>query len=75
MPTMAGDGAAVEFLHVTKSYPGGPRVLDGFDLTIRRGETTILIGPSGCGKTTALKLINRLRESDTGSVTVAGRDV
>ncbi len=74
-PTAAGDGAAVEFRGVTKSYAGGPRVLDGFDLTIRRGETTILIGPSGCGKTSALKLINRLHEADAGSVTVAGRDV
>jgi osmoprotectant transport system ATP-binding protein len=68
-------GDVVVFREVVRSYPGGPRVLDGLSLAVRRGETLILIGPSGCGKTTALKLINRLGETDAGSVTVDDRDV
>jgi len=66
---------AVEFRDVVRTYPGGPRILDGLNLAIVRGETLVLIGPSGCGKTTALKLINRLAEADSGGVTVDGRDV
>lgn len=65
----------IEFRGVTRTYPGGPRILDGMDLAVLRAETLILIGPSGCGKTTALKLINRLAEADSGEVTVEGRDV
>jgi osmoprotectant transport system ATP-binding protein len=33
------------------------------------------VGPSGCGKTTALKLVNRLLDHDSGEVRVFGGDV
>lgn len=41
-----------EFKDVTFSYPTRPKrnVLDGFDLSIRQGETIALVGPSGGGK-------------------------
>lgn len=35
----------------------------------------ILIGPSGSGKTTALRMINRLIEPDSGKVLINGTDV
>ena len=54
---------------------GGKSVLDGFSLSVADGETVALIGPSGCGKTTALKLVNRLLDPDSGSVAVEGHDV
>jgi osmoprotectant transport system ATP-binding protein len=65
---------AVEFHDVRKAFGGRP-VLDGFTLTVEAGETIALIGPSGCGKTTALKLVNRLLDADSGRVLVQGRDV
>lgn len=43
--------------HVTVSY-GERRVLDDVNLSIRRGEHTLVRGPNGCGKTTLLNLIN-----------------
>jgi osmoprotectant transport system ATP-binding protein len=66
--------SAVEFHEVRKAFGGRP-VLDGFTLTVEAGETTALIGPSGCGKTTALKLVNRLLDADSGRVLVEGKDV
>jgi osmoprotectant transport system ATP-binding protein len=65
---------AVEFHDVRKAFGGRP-VLDGFTLTVEAGETIALIGPSGCGKTTALKLVNRLLDADSGRVLVLGKDV
>lgn len=67
--------AAVEFRDVRKSFAGGRSVLDGFSLSVERGETIALIGPSGSGKTTALKLVNRLLEPDSGRVLVSDKDV
>jgi osmoprotectant transport system ATP-binding protein len=64
---------AIEFADVAYSHPNGPRVLDGFSLTIPRGETLALVGRSGMGKTTILKLINRLLLPDSGRVQVEGR--
>jgi osmoprotectant transport system ATP-binding protein len=65
---------AVEFREVRKAFGGRP-VLDGFTLTVEAGETIALIGPSGCGKTTALKLVNRLLDADSGRILVEGKDV
>jgi osmoprotectant transport system ATP-binding protein len=48
-------------------------VLDGFSLSVGKGETVALVGPSGSGKTTALKLANRLVDADAGTVRVLGR--
>ena len=45
------------------------------DLTIAAGETLCLIGPSGCGKTTTMRLVNRLIEPTSGTITVDGQDI
>ncbi|HSK17482.1 MAG TPA: ATP-binding cassette domain-containing protein [Gaiellaceae bacterium] len=50
------------------AYRSGPRVLDGVDLELRRGEVVVLEGPNGCGKTTLAKLAAGLLRPDEGSV-------
>jgi osmoprotectant transport system ATP-binding protein len=65
--------AEVEFRGVSFAVPGAREILSALDLTIRRGETLVLLGRSGSGKTTALKLINRLLEPSRGEVVVDGR--
>jgi polar amino acid transport system ATP-binding protein len=39
-----------------------------FNLSVRTGETVVLMGPSGCGKSTTIRTINRLVEPDRGSI-------
>ena len=43
-------------------------VLDGVDLAIQPGKTTVIIGPSGCGKSVLLKHIVGLIKPDRGKV-------
>ena len=62
----------VEFAGVSKSYPGGRRVLDSFDLTVEKGEFVTLLGSSGCGKSTVLKLISGLTPPSSGTIRVDG---
>lgn len=38
------------------AHPGRSPTLDGFDLTLDRGEVALLAGPSGSGKSTVLRL-------------------
>lgn len=49
--------------------------LDGVDLTIARGETLALVGPSGSGKSTLARIVMRLLDADTGSISFEGRDL
>ena len=57
---------------VRKAY-GSREVLRGIDLTVRRGEVTVIMGPSGSGKSTLLRLVNHLEHLDGGEITVDGR--
>jgi osmoprotectant transport system ATP-binding protein len=59
---------------VSKRYPGtAVPAVQALDLEVDEGEIVVLVGPSGCGKTTTLKMINRLIEPTSGTITVAGR--
>ncbi len=56
------------------AYPGGPEVLKGITLTVRRGEFVALMGPNGAGKTTLAKHFNGLLKPTSGWVLVHGLD-
>ena len=66
----------ISFRGVTKSFAGSPApAVDGLSMDISRGSVTVFVGPSGCGKTTSLRMINRMVEPTSGSITVDGTDV
>ena len=46
--------------------------VNGIDLTVEPGTTTMIVGPSGCGKTTLLSLIAGVLDPDEGDVSVFG---
>ncbi|WP_067246669.1 ATP-binding cassette domain-containing protein [Microbacterium resistens] len=50
-------------------------VLDGIDLTVRRGEIFALLGANGAGKTTTINILTTLVHPDAGSAEVAAHDV
>ncbi len=71
--TMNDSSTAIEFVNVTYRVDGNRTLISDLNLTIRRGETLMLLGRSGSGKTTTLKLINRLLQQSQGHVLVDGR--
>ncbi len=64
----------IEFRDVSFSY-GDKEVLHGINATIPQGKTTALVGRCGSGKTTLLSLIERLYTPNSGTITLAGKDV
>lgn len=65
----------ITFDNVSKVFAGGATVVDRLSLHVPEGKLTVFVGSSGCGKTTALRMINRMVDPTSGTVTVEGRDV
>jgi osmoprotectant transport system ATP-binding protein len=65
----------IVFDKVTKLFHGGTTAVDDLSMEIRAGELTVFVGSSGSGKTTALRMINRMVDPTSGTVTVDGKDV
>jgi osmoprotectant transport system ATP-binding protein len=65
--------ATIEFVNVTKSYPGAatPAVND-VSFTVREGAICMLLGTSGSGKTTLLRMVNRLIDPTSGEIRIDG---
>ena len=75
-PAAGVSGAAIDLVDVTKRYPGQKAAaVDGLTLNVPAGEIVMFVGPSGCGKTTSLKMINRLIEPTSGTITIGGEDI
>jgi phospholipid/cholesterol/gamma-HCH transport system ATP-binding protein len=64
----------IEIKDVFKNFRDN-QVLQGVDLTIKKGETMVIIGRSGCGKSVLLKLIMGLLKPDGGRILVNGDDI
>ena len=65
----------ITFANVTKTYPDGTVAVDDLSMEVPTGTLTVFVGPSGCGKTTSMRMINRMIEPSSGTITVDGRDI
>ena len=77
LPSRSYSKAAAPVLEVSNlsvSYESRT-ILDGIDLTVRRGEVVALLGRSGSGKSTLLKSILALTPVTSGTVRVEGHPV
>ena len=70
---MAFDGGStsgkkvVEAFGLTKAFDG-KSIVQGFDLTVQRGDRIAFVGPNGVGKTTLIKMLLGQVEPDAGSI-------
>ncbi len=65
----------IKFDAVSKRYPNGTTAVDDLSLDFPEGGVTVLVGSSGCGKTTTLRMINRMVDPTSGTISVGGRDI
>ncbi|MCA1629498.1 MAG: ABC transporter ATP-binding protein [Acidobacteria bacterium] len=67
----------LEVKNLSKEYRtprGALPILDGVNLTLRRGEAIAVMGPSGSGKSTLLYILGALDSPTAGTVTLDGRN-
>jgi putative ABC transport system ATP-binding protein len=69
---------AVMCRNITKHFGNGETTtiaLRGVNVSIMRGNMTLLVGPSGCGKTTLISIIAGLLNPSQGEVEVFGKNL
>ncbi|MBX0305116.1 ABC transporter ATP-binding protein [Haloarcula salinisoli] len=72
----SGVGATPEESTGERRDPGDAQtVLDGVDFTAEPGDTVALVGATGAGKSTVAKLLLRLYDVDSGTISLDGHDV
>ena len=68
----------LELSQLSKVFPtpkGPLKVVDGFNLLVKKGEFISLIGHSGCGKSTVLSMAAGLTGISEGGIVLDGREV
>lgn len=65
----------VRFDEISFNFNETRTILSDFSLTIPGGQRVALIGPSGAGKSTLVKLLLRLYEVGSGSITIDGTNI
>jgi len=70
----------LEFSQLSKIYPTSDgnstvKVVDGFELSMKKGEFVSIIGHSGCGKSTVLSMTAGLNEVSEGGIILDNKEV
>jgi osmoprotectant transport system ATP-binding protein len=65
----------IEFKSVSKLYADGTHAVEDFSVVIPSRKTTVFVGSSGCGKTTLLRMINRMVDPTSGTISIDDADI
>ncbi|KAJ7490994.1 P-loop containing nucleoside triphosphate hydrolase protein [Mycena latifolia] len=69
-------GMPFELKNVSFSYPGtAAKALDNVSLSIKPGQLIVIVGSNGSGKSTIVKLLTRLYDATSGTITIDGADI
>lgn len=64
----------IEFRDVSFAYDEKTKIVEHFDMNIRKGEFIAILGLNGCGKSTIAKHINGILRPTEGRVLIEGMD-
>ena len=74
-PLTEDDMGHVSLEHVAFSYTPEKKLIEDFNLDVKKGEMVAIVGPTGCGKTTLINLLMRFYDVDSGSIRIGGTDI
>lgn len=61
--------------NVSFSYVKDKKLIEGLNLSVKKGQRIAIVGPTGCGKTTIINLLMRFYDVDSGSIKVENTDI
>lgn len=72
---LANPEGNIELSHVNFSYTTEKRLIEDFNLNVKKGQRIAIVGPTGCGKTTIINLLMRFYDVNKGTIMVEGTDI
>ena len=63
----------IEFKDMSFSYSENQKLIEGFNLTIKKGQDVAIVGPTGAGKTTLINLLMRFYDPVSGDICINGQ--
>lgn len=69
------DMGHVSLEHVAFSYTPEKKLIEDFNLDVKKGEMVAIVGPTGCGKTTLINLLMRFYDVNSGAIRIGGADI
>lgn len=73
--TLKEPDGTVALEHVSFSYVPQKKLIEDFNLSVKKGQRVAIVGPTGCGKTTIINLLMRFYDVDSGKILVSGTDI
>ena len=70
-----GEIGDIELDNVSFSYVKDKKLIEGLNLSVKKGQRIAIVGPTGCGKTTIINLLMRFYDVDSGSIRVEKADI
>ena len=70
-----GEIGDIELDNVSFSYVKDRKLIEGLNLSVKKGKRIAIVGPTGCGKTTIINLLMRFYDVDSGSIRVENADI
>ena len=65
----------IDLENVAFSYVKDKKLIEGLNLSVKKGQRIAIVGPTGCGKTTIINLLMRFYDVDSGSIKVENTDI
>ena len=65
----------VDLNDVCFSYVPDKKLIENFNLHVKKGQRIAIVGPTGCGKTTVINLLMRFYDVNDGAILVDGHNV
>ena len=65
----------IEIKDVFFSYNKEKKLIEDFNLSVKKGQKVAIVGPTGAGKSTIINLLMRYYDTDKGIISVDGYDI
>lgn len=66
---------SVSLENVSFSYTKENKLIENFNLEVKKGQRIAIVGPTGCGKTTLINLFMRFYDVDSGTIKLDGHNI